>query len=78
MMEPKREAQAAHSHATISNLIQSRMPAPARAGEQLAEFSPIYKVPRSGVYGEGLMRCAASKKDCGARQLRSRFPPEAA
>jgi transposase len=45
-------------------------------GKQLVQFRRTYKVPRSGVDAEGLMRYRASKKDCDACQLKSRCCPK--
>jgi transposase len=45
-------------------------------GKQLVQFRRTYKIPRSGVDAEGLMRYRASKKDCDACQLKSRCCPK--
>ena len=45
-------------------------------GKQLVQFRRTYKVPRSGVDAEGLMRYRASKKDCDTCQLKSRCCPK--
>lgn len=45
-------------------------------GKQLVQFRRTYKIPRSGVDAEGLMRYRASKKDCDTCQLKSRCCPK--
>lgn len=45
-------------------------------GKQLVQFRRTYKVPRTGVDAEGMMRYRASKKDCDTCQFKSRCCPK--
>lgn len=45
-------------------------------GKQLVQFRRSYKVPRSGVDAEGMMRYRASKKDCDGCRLKPRCCPK--
>lgn len=45
-------------------------------GKQLVQFRRTYKVPRSGVDKEGLMRYCASKKDCDVCPLKQSCCPK--